>query len=195
MIPVMREIVQNGDPVLRKKAEKIAVSDITASKMQRLISDMKTLLAKEKYGVALAAPQVGEPFALFIVSGKALARGRRNAKDENAEEDEDEREEETTKKEPPPPDLVFINPEFLKMSRKKTEKHEGCLSVRGKWGTVPRADKATVCAYDEHGKPFTRGASGFLAHIYQHEMDHLNGVLYIDKATELYDEKEQPEEK
>jgi peptide deformylase len=63
--------------------------------------------------------------------------------------------------------------------------------VRGYWGEVPRALKATVTAYDEHGKKVTRGASGFLAHIFQHEMDHLNGVLYIDKASAVYeDEKE-----
>ena len=51
------------------------------------------------------------------------------------------------------------------------------------------AEKATLVAYDEHGKKFTRGASGFLAHIFQHEMDHLEGVLYVDKATEVYEEK------
>ena len=76
------------------------------------------------------------------------------------------------------------------MSRGKKEKHEGCLSIRGKWGTVPRAEKATIRAYDEHGRRFTRGASGFLAHVFQHEMDHLGGILYTDKATKIYDEKE-----
>ena len=54
---------------------------------------------------------------------------------------------------------------------------------------VPRAEKASVRAYDENGVRFTRGASGFLAHIFQHEMDHLQGILYTEKATELYDEE------
>jgi peptide deformylase len=80
------------------------------------------------------------------------------------------------------------------MSRKKTGKHEGCLSVRGLWGIVPRAEQASLTAYDEHGKKFTRGASGFLAHIFQHEMDHLEGTLYIDKATEIFDEKAEADE-
>jgi peptide deformylase len=84
---------------------------------------------------------------------------------------------------------VYINPEFVKMSQRKTKKHEGCLSIRGKWGMVPRAEKATVRAYDENGVRFTRGASGFLAHIFQHEMDHLDAVLYTDKAAELYDDE------
>ena len=76
-----------------------------------------------------------------------------------------------------------------KISRTKKDKHEGCLSIRGKWGIVLRAEKASIRAYDEHGKRFTRGASGFLAHVFQHEMDHLDGILYTNKATKLYDEK------
>jgi peptide deformylase len=93
----------------------------------------------------------------------------------------------------PLPDQVYINPELTNVSRKKTDKHEGCLSVRGKWGMVPRYEKATVRAYDEQGRRFTRGASGFLAHIFQHEMDHLDGILYTDKAVELYDDDKKRE--
>jgi peptide deformylase len=172
------------NPVLRKIAAPIPLSDIKSHRVQGLIKEMRSLLAKEEYGVALAAPQVGEPSRLFIVSGRALARGSRNAPDEpHAEE---------PKKEPPPqPYQVYINPELTKLSRAKTEKHEGCLSIRGKWGTVSRAEKATIRAYDEQGKRFTRGTSGFLAHIFQHEMDHLEGVLYTDKATKLYDEEKE----
>jgi peptide deformylase len=85
-------------------------------------------------------------------------------------------------------DSVYINPVVIKTSRGKSGKHEGCLSVRGKWGIVPRAEKVTIQAYDEHGHKFERGASGLLAHIFQHEMDHLDGILYIDKAKELYDD-------
>lgn len=160
--------------------------------MRKLIADMSALLAKEEYGVALAAPQVGEPIRLFIVSGRALARGKRNAPDEPAGDIADEsvqKERETKKFEAALPDLVYINPELLKISRKKIKKHEGCLSVRGKWGEVPRAEKATVRAYDKNGVQFTRGASGFLAHIFQHELDHLDGILYTDKAVAMYEEK------
>lgn len=178
----MRTILpQAENPVLRKKAERILLADIKSRRIQHLIKDMKELLSKEEYGVALAAPQVGESLRLFIVSGKALARGTRNAPDEpekNADTEES------------PEDQVYINPEFVKVSRAKKEKHEGCLSIRGKWGTVMRAEKATIRAYDEHGERFTRGASDFLAHIFQHEMDHLDGILYIDKAKSVFDDPE-----
>ncbi len=168
--------------VLRSIAREVPLSDITRAHIQNLIADMKRLLLKEKFGVAMAASQVGEPLRLFVVSGRALS----------------ERTEEGKKKKPEEPtpggsawseDQVYINPVVVKMSRKKIDKHEGCLSIRGKWGEVPRAEKVTLNAYDEHGKKITRGASGFLAHIFQHEMDHLEGILYIDKATNIYDDE------
>jgi len=186
-IPVMaREIVQTGDPVLRQTANEVPKADFGSASLMSLIIDMKKLLAKEKYGVALAASQVGEPLRLFIVAGTAIEK-RKKAGAERGEENDSE-------VDMPIEDQVYINPTLLKVSRTKKDKHEGCLSVRGKWGMVPRAEKATIKAYDENGKTFTRGASGLLAHIFQHEMDHLDGVLYTDKAKELYDEREQPEE-
>jgi peptide deformylase len=66
---------------------------------------------------------------------------------------------------------------------------EGCLSVRGKYGSVLRHDKATVQAQDIHGKTFTYHGAGLIAHIFQHEIDHLDGILYTDKAEKLEDEK------
>jgi len=175
----MRAILpEHENPVLRDKAHDIPLTDIKSPHIRALIDDMKKLLAKEEYGVALAAPQVGESVRIFIVSGRALARDSRNAPDEENKKEEM----------PPLPDQVYINPEMTKLSRGRRQKHEGCLSIRGKWGEVPRAEKATVRAYDEHGLRFTRGASGFLAHVFQHEMDHLEGILYTDKAKKLYDE-------
>ena len=186
----MRTILpQENNPLLRQKAKPVDSSAVKTPRVRTLIEDMKALLAKEEYGVALAAPQVGEPVRLFIVSGKALARDARNAPDEPENDESDVPEPEL----PPLPDQVYINPELLKVSRGKKEKHEGCLSMRGKWGVVPRAEKATIRAYDEEGREFTRGASGFLAHVFQHEMDHLEGILYTDKATELYEDT--PDEK
>lgn len=175
-----RTIVQAGDPTLREKAKEIPKDDFGSVKLQKLIAEMRSLLAKEKYGVALAAPQVGESLRLFVVAGAAVEKRRKKMpSDENLED---------TEIDMPTEDQVYINPVLLKVSRMKKDKHEGCLSVRGKWGMVPRAEKATIEAYDEHGKKFTRGASGLLAHIFQHEMDHLEGVLYTDKAKELFDE-------
>jgi peptide deformylase len=181
----MRDIVQNGHATLRAIAKEIPVAEIGSSRLRELILDMKKLLAKEEFGVALAAPQVGEGLRLFIVGGSAELKRKRSDKkkdlDSEAEGDHFEG--------MPEEDEVYINPVMVKMSRKKQDKHEGCLSVRGKWGMVPRAEKATVRAYNESGEKIERGASGFLAHIFQHEIDHLDGVLYIDKATELFEDK------
>ena len=83
--------------------------------------------------------------------------------------------------------LVFINPVVTKISKDKAWLEEGCLSVRYKYGKIERAVKATVAALDENGKKFTRGGSGLLAQIFQHETDHLEGVLFIDKAIDVKD--------
>ncbi len=171
------------NPALRSISREISVNDIGSKKIRTLIAEMKTLLSKEDHGVALAAVQVGEPVRLFIVSGRALARGKRTSPDEDGSETL-----KPTKKIARVNDEVFLNPTLLKLSRGKVLKHEGCLSIRGKWGEVPRAEKAVLSYLDEAGKRHERGASGFLAHIFQHEMDHLEGVLYIDKAEKLYEE-------
>lgn len=167
-------IVQIGQNVLREKAALLSKKDIASPKIRALIARMKKLLAKEKYGVGLAAPQVGAAVRLFIVSGRAFLP-------DDATEEEQKN---------PPPDKVFINPELVRVSKKKREMAEGCLSVRGKYGTVLRSEKATVRAQDEHGEPFTYHGSELVAHIFQHECDHLDGVLYVDKAVKLEDEKE-----
>ena len=186
----MRTIVSKDEPVLRRTAEEIPLNEIVGVRVRTLITEMKKLLAKEEYGVALAAPQVGESLRLFVVAGSAVSnRDTTSAKRDIHESSLAAR----SSKLEAARDQVYINPVLTKVSRAKKEKHEGCLSVRGKWGMVPRAEKATITAYDEQGKKFTRGASGLLAHIFQHEMDHLNGILYIDKATELYDEEKPPE--
>ena len=181
----MRTILPHtANPALRESARDIPLEDIAGPHIASLIADMKALLAKEEFGVALAAPQVGEAIKLFVVSGKALTRREESYHDTDSADVSEQA----------PEDTVYINPKWVKMSRKKTGKHEGCLSVRGLWGIVPRAEKVSLTAYDEHGKKISRGASGFLAHIFQHEMDHLEGTLYIDKATEMYDENEKADE-
>lgn len=171
-----RIIPKNENPALREISKPLTPEEIASPRIQTLIAEMKTLLAQEKLGVALAAPQVGEAVRLFVVSGAALSR-----------QEDDTAPLLSTKISQA--DQVYINPEIMRVSRGTKLKHEGCLSVRGTWGMVPRAEKMTVRAKDEYGNTFTRGASGFLAHIFQHEIDHLNAILYIDKAEELFDEE------
>lgn len=168
----MKSIVQTGNPVLRAKAKEVPLTEITSPKIQNVIADMKELLATQDDGVAIAAPQIGESLRIFLVSGEVLKLADPKYKGDEG-------------------DMVFINPVITKLSREKHEVEEGCLSVRWKYGKIKRAKKATVEAYDEHGNFFERGASGLLAQVFQHETDHLNGVLFIDSA---YDVKDLPPE-
>lgn len=164
-------IVQVGDPILRQKAKPVPKVQFGTPRIRAILARMKKALANEEFGVAIAAPQIGESLRIFVVAGRALLP-------ENAPEDA-----------PVPPEMVCINPELLRVSRKKREMSEGCLSVRGKYGTVLRHEKASIRCYDENGKEFTHHGSGLVAHIFQHETDHLDGILYIDKALKLEDEK------
>lgn len=165
-------IVQKGEPVLRQVAEKVPVGEIKTEKIQKILADMSAALATQSDGVALAAPQIGIPLRIFVVSKVVEILQK---KMENAPETEKQKVK----------DAVYINPEISKISKKKLWLEEGCLSVRPFFGKVKRAEKATVTAYDENGKKFTKGASGLLAQIFQHEIDHLNGILFIDTATDL----------
>ncbi len=178
-------IVQLKDPVLRMHARPLARKEIDTPQVRLLIENMRRRLIKEKLGVGLAAPQVGVSARLFIVAGRVF---------EKEEIDEDKsaatngfRKPEDTRREPHAADRVFINPEVLRVSRKKEGMSEGCLSVREIYGTVVRHEKITIRALDEGGKPFTYHAAGLLAQIFQHEIDHLNGILFIDKASTLQD--------
>ena len=172
----MPEIVDQNNPILARRAAEVPPEDITSPRIRAIIARMKSALAGEPLGVAIAAPQIGESLRIFVVSGKVFAK----------------------KKDATPESLVdkaYINPEVLKTSRKKNEMHEGCLSVKSDspetlvWGTVSRADKIKIKAYDEAGKLAEHSATGFLSQVFQHEIDHLEGVLYISKAKSVYEEK------
>jgi peptide deformylase len=166
------KIVQKGDPVLRDVARTVPIADIKSAKIQKIIEDMKAALAAQDDGVAIAAPQIGVSLRIFVVS--------RKVKIYEHEEENISAEELSTFT-----DDVYINPEIKKLSRLKQRLDEGCLSVRHFYGKVERSDKATITAYNENGEKFTRGASGLLAQIYQHETDHLNGILFVDKADDI----------
>jgi peptide deformylase len=163
-------VEQVGSPILRQTAKAVLKKDFDSRALKTLVAKMKKVLAKEKYGVAIAAPQVNVSLRLFVVAGRAF--------DEEAGDETGST-----------PDRTFINPEIMRVSRKKHEMSEGCLSVRGKYGAVLRHEKASIKAFDESGKPFIYHGSGLVAHIFQHECDHLDGVLYIDKATKLHDDE------
>lgn len=189
-------VVQEGDPVLRARAAAVPVADIASPKIQKVITRMKKVLAQEEYGVAIAAPQIGESLRIFVVAGRVFDEKEKQeqqnglaspARHEVAAQDEEIR---GPFAEPASPDRVFINPELSRLSRKKAEMSEGCLSVRGKYGTVLRHEKASLKAFDETGKKIAYQGTGLVGHIFQHECDHLDGVLYTDKAIHLEEDED-----
>ncbi|MEK9209571.1 MAG: peptide deformylase [Patescibacteria group bacterium] len=163
----MKKILQKENSILRQVAKEVAVKEITSLKIKKIIKEMTDALIKEPEGVALAAPQIGYSLRIFIVRKNKLKN------EENAESKEKE------------VFLVFINPKILKTSRKKNLLKEGCLSLAGVYGEIWRKEKVLIKAYDENGNKFQRGASGLLAEIIQHEIDHLNGILFVDKTANL----------
>lgn len=175
----MVKILQQDAPVLRAEAELVNPKDFGSPRLKKILHDMRVALEKEEDGVAIAAPQIGVPLRIFVVSHRVFEM------DDTTPQTTSQGETLAPTKKAPAHDMIFINPSLLKVSRKKKWVPEGCLSVRWLYGEVARADKATVRAYDEQGKLFTRGAGGLLAQIFQHETDHLNGVLFIDTARNV----------
>ncbi len=165
---VMCKIVQEPNKVLRGKAKEIPLTDISKPEITKVISDMKTALHREPDGVAIAAPQIAAPFRMFIVAGFVFDLKKKNITGT------------------PTPDKIFINPEIIKRSKETFwAKGEGCLSVRWIYGTTKRNKTCTVRAYDEQGKEFTMPATGLLSQIFQHECDHLDGILFVDHAKDI----------
>ena len=171
----MIEIIQKGDLVLRAIAKEIPTNEITSSRVQKTILNMKQAIAENDDGIAIASPQINTSLRIFMISRRIFLF------DEEGKPLPDTTPEETGKYK----DLIFINPEITNQSKKTQWLMEGCLSVRGIYGKVERSEKVTVKAFDEKGVLFTRGASGLLAQTIQHENDHLNGILFIDKAKDL----------
>ena len=151
----VRDILQIGNPILRRSSLKITHFDGTLAK---LVDDMVETM-QEANGVGLAAPQIGVSRRLIIVE---------------MPDNEDY---------PHPGERwVMCNPEIVKASRETTVGQEGCLSVAGYVGMVERAEAITVRGQDIKGRKVRVKADGYLARAFQHEIDHLNGVLYVDLA-------------
>ncbi len=154
------DIVTFPEPSLRLKAKQVTKFD---TELQTLVDNMfETLRAAP--GVGLAAPQIGESLRLVVVEYT---------------EDEDENAK--------PKKYVLVNPEIIKRSEEMVTDVEGCLSLPGLAGRVERHRAVTVKAKNRFGKPLKIEAQDWLARIFQHEIDHLDGVLYIDRAEEVFE--------
>ncbi len=162
----IRNIVTVPEPVLRRKARTVTTFD---KSLQTLIDDMvETMRAAP--GVGLAAPQVGISQRVIVVE---------YAEEEEAAEGQ-------PPKEVKPRLYVMVNPEIVKASTETEMGVEGCLSVPGLVGEVERKQMIQVRGYNRRGQPMKLKVSGWLARIFQHEIDHLNGILFTDLATQLW---------
>jgi peptide deformylase len=163
----IREIVTHPAPVLRKKARKI--TDF-GPELQSLIDDMVETM-RDAPGVGLAAPQVGVPLQLIVIEYS-----------EKAEEQENE---------DPPKLYTIVNPEIIRFSGEMEFGTEGCLSIPGFVGDVERPLAITLKGQNRRGQPLRLKAQGWLARIFQHEVDHLNGVLFTDRAEKVWKTEDQ----
>jgi peptide deformylase len=159
----VREIVTLPQAILRHKAHKVMEF---GPGFQALVEDMVDTM-REAPGVGLAAPQVGESIRLIVV-----------------EFGDEENEEAPAKL------YALANPEITRTSAETLIGAEGCLSIPGVQGEVERAAAVTVKGLNRHGKPMTVKAKGWLARIFQHEIDHLDGVLFVDRAQKLWQAEE-----
>src|SRR3954468_522023 len=161
-------IVQAGEPVLRANSNSLRRDEIRSARIEELIVQMRDVM-RNAPGVGLAAPQIGVPVSLAVIEDRPeylkdiseqilTARGRR-----------------------PVPFHVIINPVLTLHPGTAVEFFEGCLSLAGFTAIVPRAQEVRVECLDQHGEPQVIEASGWYARILQHEIDHLNGILYIDR--------------
>ena len=168
----MNKLVPQNHPALHTIAEEITSEEFSDGTVEKILKGMrkaiKTYNVDGYAAVAIAAPQVGIAKRMFLV------------------------EDQNTDREDPLPTVVAINPRIVKASKKSHEVGEGCLSVPNKYGVVTRYKNVTLEALDENGLPFTRGAGGLLAQIFQHECDHLDGTLFIDRADKVWDKEDRP---
>jgi peptide deformylase len=164
----LRKIVTLPEPVLRRKAKAVAKFD---KDLQTVIEDMIETM-REAPGVGLAAPQIGLSERLIVV--------------EYYEHEEDEVKAEKNEEEAPKKVWAMLNPEIVKASEDMVMGVEGCLSIPNLVGEVERHAEIQVKGLNRHGKPMKVKAKGWLARIFQHEIDHLNGVLFPDRAVRVW---------
>ncbi len=166
----MRAIVTIPDPALRKVSSAVSTKEIESGEFKQLLRDLSQALATRDDGVGLSAPQIALNKRVFVVSGKVF--------DKNW----------ITDKKPlatPPPDEYFINPIITKFSKKLSVAEEGCLSIPRTYGMVKRPSNVTLEYTNQFGEKKTKKATALLARIFQHEIDHLDGILFTDKATDV----------
>ncbi|KKW42021.1 MAG: Peptide deformylase [Candidatus Magasanikbacteria bacterium GW2011_GWA2_56_11] len=168
----MLPIVTIPAPSLRERSREIDRRFVLLPETQRFIAAL--IPAMYHYdGIGLAAPQAGNNIRVCVIGKYALHR------DERPGDDNQETTDET--------DLVLVNPSYRRLSKKTTADTEGCLSVPGYYGTVKRHKDILVTALTQQGETIEFEAHNFFARVIQHEVDHLDGILFIDRAKDIYE--------
>jgi len=152
---------QFGNPILQHKARKVEKDEIHTPEFQELVKDMLYTM-KNTPSVGYAAPQIGVPIALAV-----LRPDRHDEKNKDRGH------------------VVIINPKITEYSKKKVKGVEGCMSCRQIVGEVERSESITVEYIDEKGEKQREEASGWWARIFQHEVDHLNGIVFIERMDDM----------
>ena len=157
---------KKDNKILRTKTQKVDLSEIKGKEIKKIIDDLFKVSAGQGDSAGISAIQLGYLKRIFIVEPQVFEVDDEKNKVKNE-------------------DCVFINPKIIKHSKETIEFEEGCLSVRDYYGLVTRFKNVTLEAYNLEGKKIIRGADGLLSVIFQHEIDHLNGILFIDKAKNI----------
>lgn len=168
------EIIQPDNPVLRKKAVRVPESSFKSESFQSLVDNMIETMG-EANGVGLAAPQIAESMRLIIVRLPDATEEDREEYGDNAGKT-----------------FVVANPKIIKSSRRMVAGVEGCLSMPGILGEVDRHDMVVVTGQDRDGNDFRIKAKDWLARVFQHEIDHLDGTLFIDLTDNVWRTGEEP---
>jgi len=170
----MATLVPENHPVLHAIAEEITPEEFADGTVKKIIRDLRGAIKTYKVdgfaAVAIAAPQIGISKRVFLIEDQSKDAERL-------------------------PTVIAINPRLTKLSKKTRLAGEGCLSIPDQYGLVRRSTNVTVEAYDETGQKFTRGAGGLLAQIIQHEYDHLDGILFTDRAEKIWQKDDLVEER
>ncbi|MFA6427385.1 MAG: peptide deformylase [Candidatus Magasanikbacteria bacterium] len=162
----MLKIVTIPNKNLRTRSTEIDRDILLSKEIQKFAQDMIPMMYKAD-GVGLAAPQVGKNIRLCVIGKEGIKKDSKATVSKNE-------------------DLILVNPVWVKKNKKKNSDVEGCLSVPKTFGSVSRYSDIHVTALDSNGNPMTFDAHGFFARVIQHEVDHLDGILFIDKATNIY---------
>ena len=162
------KILRAGSPVLREKAQKLTKDEILSPSIQQLIQLMKDTM-QDAPGVGLAAPQIGKSIQLIVIEDRSEYTKSLSAEQIKQRERS------------PVPFHVIINPKITLFDTPTVEFYEGCMSIPEYRGIVPRHHSVQVDCLNEHAEPITIKAQGWYARILQHEIDHLHGILCLDR--------------